>query len=192
VTAGSALRRLRHALAFALVAVGAILWFAAVNPDALLSEALSRDSRAFGIRSAVWSMSADRALERPLLGHGLGSYRLLNVVYSDEFGDFHQMNAHSTWLHAACETGALGAGTLALFMVLGLAGVVRACRSTSGPERAISVGSLGGLVVLLVAGLFSVTTDAEPGMLFFSLMALGGSGVSRGGGGSTGSSVDER
>jgi O-antigen ligase len=192
VTAGSALRRLRHALAFALVAVGAILWFAAANPDARLSEAFSRDSRAVGIRSAVWSMSADRALERPLLGHGLGSYRLLNIVYSDRFGDFHQMNAHSTWLHAVCETGVLGAGTLALFVVLGLAGVARACRSTSGPERAISVGSLGGLVVLLVSGLFSVTTDAEPGMLFFSLMALGGSGVSRGGGGSTGSSADER
>jgi hypothetical protein len=33
---------------------------------------------------------------------------------------------------------------------------------------------MGGLVALLVASLFSVVTDAEPGMLFFTLMALGG------------------
>ncbi|MFH1865499.1 MAG: O-antigen ligase family protein, partial [Candidatus Eisenbacteria bacterium] len=96
VTAGTALRRLRHALVAALIAIVTVVLFAAVAPESRLSEAFSRDSRAVGIRSAVWSMSADRALERPLLGHGLGSYRLLDIVYSDRFGDFHQMNAHST------------------------------------------------------------------------------------------------
>ena len=119
-------------------------------------------------------MSLDRAMNRPVLGHGQGTYRLLNVVYSDEQGAYHQMNAHNTVLHTACETGALGAGTLALFVVLGLACVVRACIRTRGLDRGISVGALGGLVALLVAGLFSVVTDAEPGMLFFTLMALGG------------------
>ncbi len=190
VTVGTALRRRRHALVAALVAVVAVMWFAAANPDARLSEALSRGSRSSGIRTAVWSMSVDRALDRPLLGHGQGSYRLLNIVYNDGYEDILQMNAHNTWLHTACETGALGAGALALFVVLGLAGVLRACGLTGGLGRAVSVGSLGGLVVLLVAGLFSVTTDAEPGILFFSLMALGGSGVPLRSGESGGGSSD--
>jgi O-antigen ligase len=130
-------------------------------------------------------------LDRPVLGHGLGSYWDLGITYSDEYGDVLQTNAHNTWLHTACETGVLGAGTLALFVVLGLVGVVRACRLTSGLERAVSVGALGGIVVLLVAGVSSVTTDAEPGLLFFSLMALGSAGGPRGPGGRGTGGADE-
>ena len=180
VTVGIALRRRRYALVVAAAAVAAVLWFAAAHPGARLSGALSPGGRSVGIRTAVWGETMDLVLDRPVLGHGLGSYRLLGVVYSDEYGDFHQMNAHNTWLHTACETGLLGAGTLALFMVLGLAGVVRACRLTVGLARAVSVGALGGVVVLLTAGVFSVTVDGEPGMLFFSLIALGSAGVPRG------------
>jgi O-antigen ligase len=174
VTVGAALRRGRVMLVVILIALVAVVGFVSANPDARLSGAFSPSGRAVGVRRAVWSMSLDRAMMRPVLGHGQGTYRLLNVVYSDEYGAFHQQNAHNTWLHAACETGVLGAGTLVLFGVLGLAGVVRACRRTRGLERGVSVGAMGGLVALLVASLFSVVTDAEPGMLFFTLMALGG------------------
>lgn len=183
VTVATALRRRRYAFVIAAAAVAAILLFAAANPGARLSGALSPRSRSVGIRTAVWSETMDLVLDRPVSGHGLGSYGQLGVIYSDERGDLHQMNAHNTWLHTACETGVLGAGTLAVFMVLGLVGVVRACRLTRGLERAVSVGALGGVVVLLVEGVFSVTTDAEPGMLFFSLMALGSAGAPRGRGG---------
>jgi O-antigen ligase len=173
VTVGTSLRRGRLTLIMILIALVVIVGFVSANPDARLSKAFSLGGRSVGIRRAVWSMSLDRALERPVLGHGQGTYRLLNIVYADKYGGYHQMNAHNTLLHAACETGALGAGTLALFVVLGLAGVVRACGRTRGLMRGVSVGALGGLVALLVSGLFSVVTDAEPGMLFFTLMALG-------------------
>ena len=179
VTVATALRRRRYAFVVAAAAVAAILLFAAAHPGARLSGALSPGSRSVGVRTAIWSKTVDLVLDRPLLGHGLGSYPDLGVVYSDERGDFPQANAHSTWLHVACETGVLGAGTLALFVVLGLVGIVQACRLACGLERAVSVGALGAVVVLLVAGVFSVTTDAEPGMLFFSLMALGSAGAMR-------------
>ena len=191
VTVATALRRRRYAFIVVAAAVAAILLFATAHPGARLSGALSPGSRSVGIRTAVWSETMNLVLDRPLLGHGLGNYRHLGVIYSDERGDFHQRNAHNTWLHAACETGVLGAGTLALFMVLGLVGIVRACRVTCGLERAVSVGALGGVVVLVVAGVFSVTTDAEPGMLFFSLMALGSAGAPRGRGGRGRGRADE-
>jgi O-antigen ligase len=180
VAVATALRRRRYAFVVAAAAVAAILLFAAAHPGARLSGALSPGSRSVGVRTVVWSKTADLVLDRPLLGHGLGSYPHLGVVYNDERGGFPQTNAHSTWLHVACETGVLGAGTLALFVVLGLVGIVQVCRRPCGLERAVSVGALGGVVVLLVAGVFSVTTDAEPGMLFFSLMALGSAGAMRG------------
>ncbi|MCK4408588.1 MAG: hypothetical protein KAW67_00795, partial [Candidatus Eisenbacteria sp.] len=97
----------------------------------------------------------------------------LNVIYSDELLSLHQLNAHSTWLQVTCDSGALGAAGFVLFLVLGLAGVLGASRRAKGLDRAVAVGSFGGLVVLLLAGFFSVSMDAEPGILLFSLMALG-------------------
>ena len=179
VTVGTALRRRRHALAVAVTAVAAIMWFAVAHPSARLTAGLLPGGRSLGIRAHVWKASVDAALDRPVLGHGLGSYRLLGIVYSDERGEFVQSNAHNALLNAVCETGVLGAGALGLFVVLGLAGIARACRRTGGLARAVSVGALGGVVALLVAGVSSVTTDGEPGMLFFALMALGSAGVPR-------------
>jgi O-antigen ligase len=181
VSIAMAFRRRVLALAIVLAAALVVAGFVSVNPEARLSKAFAPGGRSLGIRGAVWSMSLEKALERPVLGHGQGTYRLLNVVYSDDYGAFLQMNAHNAWLHTACETGVLGAGMLALFVVLGLAGVVRSCRRTAGLDRGISVGALGGLVALLAASLSSVATDAEPGMLFFSLMALGAAVPPRGG-----------
>ncbi len=175
-----ALKRKLYALLLVAAIALAVMWLSAAYPGARMSGDGFVSSRSASFRVHVWRETEVLVAERPLLGHGLGSYSGLGVRYEDDAWDVESKNAHSAWLHIACETGVLGAGTLALFMVLGLAGIVRACRLTCGLERAVSVGALGGVVVLLVAGVFSVTTDAEPGMLFFSLMALGSAGVPRG------------
>jgi O-antigen ligase len=109
-----------------------------------------------------------------VLGHGLGSFGSLMVVYEDEIGAIHQGNAHNALLHVTVETGFLGCGALLVFLVLGIRGVWRAIRAAQpGAGRAISVGALAGVVAILVAGAFSVSIDAEPGILCYALLALG-------------------
>jgi len=37
----------------------------------------------------------------------------------------------------------------------------------------VAIGALAGIVASVVAGLTAVSTDAEPGMLFYALAAIG-------------------
>lgn len=170
---GISLRRWRYGIIAAVTACAAFAIFVVANPGSRAATGMEPGRRASESRLVTWRMTADLIAERPLLGHGLGSYPALKVVYSDEYVSIHQLNAHSTWLQVTCDSGAVGAGSFVLFLVLGLAGVIRASRRARGLDRAVAVGSLGGVVVLLLAGLFSVSMDAEPGILLFSLMALG-------------------
>jgi len=112
--------------------------------------------------------------ERPLTGHGPGIYWALGVTYDDHKGEEHQLNAHNTLFHAAAENGLVGAGALAAFLVLALRGAVRSARAARHViGRAVAVGALAGIVASIVAGLTAVSTDAEPGMLFYALAAIG-------------------
>ncbi len=165
-------RKLYALLLVAAIALG-VAWMSTAYPGARMSGAGFVGSRSASFRVDVWRQTSALVVEKPLLGHGLGSYSYLGVRYKDDAWDERSSNAHNAWLHIACETGVLGAGTFALFLVLGVAGMLRSVRHAKRLERAVSVGALGAVVVLLAGGVSSVTTDAEPGMLLFSLMALG-------------------
>jgi len=178
---GMSLRRWRYGLVAAAACCAALAIFVVANPGSRAANAMEpgrTDSRS---RLVTWKMTTDLIAERPLLGHGLGSYPDLDVIYVDRTVTIHQLNAHSAWLQVTCDSGVLGAGSLIVFLVLGSAGVLRRSRSARGLDRAVSIGSLGGVATILLAGFFSVSTDAEPGILLFTLMALGSaSGVAPG------------
>ncbi len=176
VAVAAGLRRKRYAfLVLAVVAVSAVL-FASTHPDSRFLGHRVLGTRAAHIRASVWSQTVDLIRERPVLGHGLGTYSHLGVTYRDERTNVRQSNAHSSYLHAACEAGLIGAGALLAFLVLGVRDIVRARRRlTRRLDRSVAGGALAGVVVLAVAGIFSVTVDAEPGMLLFALAALGAS-----------------
>ena len=164
-------RRLAAAVV-GVAALGAIV-FVMGNPGARVAQA--GGSRAALSRAATWKSTVDLVAERPLTGHGLGSYPDLDVIYEDSVGRIHQLSAHNVLLQAACDTGLLGCGTLVAFVVLGIRDAVATLRrSTSRRSRAVAAGALGAVAALLVSGVFSVSTDAEPGMLLFALLALGG------------------
>lgn len=169
---GMSLRRWRYGIVTWIACSAAFATFIIANPGSRAAEGLE-PSRGAGSRLATWKATAQLIAERPVLGHGLGSFHGLNVTYSDELVTIHQYNAHNAWLQVACDSGALGAGSFVAFLVLGLRELLRKTRGSRGLDRAVSLGSLAGIVAILLAGSFSVSIDAEPGILMFSLMALG-------------------
>jgi len=170
---GMSLRRWRHGILTGVVCWVAFALFIILNPASRAAQALEPGARDSGSRLYTWQVTAGLIAERPVTGHGLGSFPGLEVLYVDEEITIHQRNAHNAALQVACDTGALGAGSLLVFLVLGLVGVLRRARAAKGLDRAVSLGALGGAVTLLLAGAFSVSIDAEPGILLFSLVALG-------------------
>jgi len=170
---GMSLRRWRWGIATFVACSVAFVVFVVANPGSRAADTMEGGGRSIASRLDAWKTTAGLIAERPLVGHGLGSYKDLDVVYTDEHVSIHLYNAHSVPLHVACESGVLGAGSLGVFLVLGLLGALKRARGSKGLNRAVSLGALGGAVAVLLAGAFSVSTDAEPGMLLFALLALG-------------------
>ena len=171
---GSARRRLAIVVGAALLS--AVALFGVLNPESRVVREGIVGSRSAVNRVKTWNEALDRFAERPLVGHGAGSFPLLGIEFVDEIGREREQNAHNLLVHQLTETGILGAGALVAFVVSALLDVVRALRrSRRGVERAITVGCLAGAAALLVCGVFSVSLDAEPGILFFALLALGAS-----------------
>ncbi|MBN2564883.1 MAG: O-antigen ligase family protein [Candidatus Eisenbacteria bacterium] len=170
---GAGLRRRAYALLLLLAVVISATWFALANPESRMSGGAALDSSSASFRLVTWRAATELIAERPMLGHGLGTFAEMGVIYQDEASRAAVENAHNTWMHAGSETGILGAGALTAFLVLGMLAIARSLRCEDRMGRAVSVGALGAVASLAIAGLFSVTTDAEPGMLLFALMALG-------------------
>ncbi|MEQ9411604.1 MAG: O-antigen ligase family protein [Fuerstiella sp.] len=77
-----------------------------------------------GNRRAVWAADAKVIRQFPLLGTGVGSHRDVYTLYMDNYADFamaEMTHAESSFVHAALETGLVGAGCLvaALLCLLG-------------------------------------------------------------------------
>lgn len=153
--------------------------FAMANPGARAVKDGVLGTRTAEARLDTWTKTVDLVAARPLTGHGLGNYAMLGVFYRDDVrGAEHQKNAHNLLLNAAAETGVIGCGTLLLLLVLGIRDALRSVRAARWPlDRALAAGALGGAVAILVSGFFSVSLDAEPGILFFALLGLAASGA---------------
>jgi O-antigen ligase len=173
------IRKRRYVAAVVAIAVAGILAFAAAKPDSKIAEGLDFQSRNTQARLEIWRQTGGRILERPVTGHGLGSFPLLGVTYFDGRVVEYPLNAHNVWINSLAETGILGTGALLVYLVLVLRGIGGSLRRATHPlDRALSIGTLGGVLVSFVAGLTAVSVDAEPGMLFFTIAAIGVSGRS--------------
>jgi O-antigen ligase len=164
------LSRRRYALALLVVAAVGAWVFVATHPEARVITARYQ----IDARFVAWKGAIEKVGERPVLGHGLGSFDLFGIVYRDERVVEPQLHAHNDLLQAASETGLLGAGALALFLVLGIRDVLRSVRSVRRRLwRAVSCGALGGAVVLIAAGLGATVMGGETGTLLLALLAIG-------------------
>jgi len=139
-------------------AVGALL-AAAVGLAAAEHVDLPGGGVTLRVRLGLWRATADLVQERPLTGHGLGSFpaEILRVREPEEAAlsrGRRPMVAHNDVLHASAE-GGLGSGlALALYLALGLALALTAARAAPGAgDRALPAAAFGALLALGVAGL---------------------------------------
>jgi O-antigen ligase len=137
-------------------------------PRHYLSSMLAREGNvAAGTRMTVWQQSADLFTDRWLTGWGPGGFR---QVYLDRYGSRPDLamsdggHAHNAVLHAAVETGIVGALALIWFYAALLAAAVRgAVRSNLHlRERALAMGLSGATVGYIVRMQFDVFDPAGP------------------------------
>ncbi|MBD3368552.1 MAG: hypothetical protein GF405_10360 [Candidatus Eisenbacteria bacterium] len=133
----------------------------------------TRLERAIRIRSGIWSQTIDRIAERPITGHGVGTYGSLKVGVSDGAGHRYTSHAHSVALHLLAERGVLGLAAFLLFCALSLRDVAAAVRAAHPRDLYPAAACLAGAVALLIAGLSHLTVWAEPGFLFYGMLGIG-------------------
>ncbi|MFA5890141.1 MAG: O-antigen ligase family protein [Actinomycetota bacterium] len=135
-------------------------------------------------RLGAWGVSVAAGMERPVLGSGPGTYRVVEVV-----GDRLMLRkyAHNEVLQAFVETGAVGAGVL-VGSVVGLAIWAWRRRPEDRAERSVWAAAVGGCAAFAVHGMFDFVWHVPVlTALAFALLGLGvirpRAACTRGGGG---------
>lgn len=142
---------------FALVAIPllaaaalGVVW--AKAPD--LRGRLERSSTDLQTRILVWKGTADMARDAPVLGHGGGSFRLLDSKYVDIPPTGAAVHAHNDYLHVAAEYGLVGLG-LALLMagtwIVRMLVLLRRSRKES--NSLLAAGAVGAVAACLAQAL---------------------------------------
>ncbi|MDQ4040900.1 MAG: O-antigen ligase family protein, partial [Actinomycetota bacterium] len=134
-----------------------------------------------GNRWIWWSEAAGAWWDRPLEGHGAGSFPVVHRQYRTNQLDV--LQPHSVPLQFLAETGLVGFGLAMgglIALVVGAAGAVR--RLVPGSERGLAAALLGGSVAWLVHGLYDWDWDMPgvtlPALAFLGLLCARGIGVS--------------
>ena len=86
-----------------------------------------------GPRYDIWRVALDQFREAPLAGSGEGSYRF--AYYRERRTDRNLADAHSLPLQLLAETGLVGFGLFALWIVALAAAIVRRARFATPRER---------------------------------------------------------
>jgi O-antigen ligase len=97
-----------------------------------------------GNRWIWWEEAAGAASDRPFVGNGAGSFRLLHLVYREN--EIEVQNAHSMPLEQWAETGLIGVVlALGALGLLGLAAVRTTLARAHGRERGLALGMLAAV-----------------------------------------------
>ena len=113
-----------------------------------------------GLRIGFWSWAWNTFREKPLLGHGLGSFREVMITqpsymkaeerWPEHAKDYMQRDhAHSSYLHLLSGTGVFGAALFVALLIIALVGAWR-----SPLDHSFADGVLPALVVWIIAAQF--------------------------------------
>jgi O-antigen ligase len=102
-----------------------------------------RREQSIAERLEVPRLSLQLVAQRPLLGHGGGTYSLAFPSFKQAHLPLHWDHAHNDFVQVACDTGLVG---LALWLAIGLASARRALQliddSRSQVQRGVGIGAL--------------------------------------------------
>jgi O-antigen ligase len=130
-------------------------------------DASSRD------RMIIWETGWRMFLDRPLFGHGLGTFMNVFERYRPAgYGEI--VYAHNCLLQVAAETGLAGV-LVTLWIAAGMfiSGIRGYFREKDVLVKAVSIGFLGGLLATLVNSLFDTNLYSLPlAVLFWSVAGL--------------------
>ncbi|MEO1979196.1 MAG: O-antigen ligase family protein [Fuerstiella sp.] len=128
-----------------------------------------------GNRRAVWAADAEVIQRFPLLGTGVGSHRDVYSMYMENYADFatsEMTHAESSFVQVALETGFIGAGCLALALLVLLIRLgVGYFRKTSEACRACTAA----VAASAAAGILHAVTDFiwyVPAIVVISLVLM--------------------
>ncbi len=117
-----------------------------------------RERSAIG-RLQIWSDSLPMVLDAPVFGFGLNTYQWTNYKYRTKHDTSYPQHAHNEYLEMTVETGLVGAGLCAWFLVV-LLGTMRKRLQDAAPgwEYATRLGALAGWAAILTLSLIDFPT----------------------------------
>jgi O-antigen ligase len=145
---------------------------AAAERAVLMGRAGGADAKSLSGRIPLWEELLHEVAERPLLGHGFGSYWTAeNVERISRTQGWAISHAHSLYVDLLLEFGALGLG---LFVPMVVVAIVEAARRYRGTRDGAHGFAVGVLVFMLVAGALEPTVAAQtlPSALFYWTVAF--------------------
>ncbi len=166
-----------------LLVLAMMIFFLAVFPNPFRDRLISiTDLRNYSVPGAIlsdrvlsWKSALDMIRDRPLIGIGYGP-KLFEEVYPRYLypGAKEPMSyAHNLFLDITVQMGIPGLIIFLWLIISYFRGAVAVFRKVSSPFlRAVILGSVAGILILLVNGLVSLLLFNELGLLIFILMGI--------------------
>ncbi|MBU1692959.1 MAG: O-antigen ligase family protein [Verrucomicrobia bacterium] len=130
-----------------LAALGAGLWAVSPMVRQRVRGAMIHDpDSAVRARFDVWRDTVPMIAEKPLFGHGPGSYRWVYPRFRTHSMGFLINYAHNEYLHFASDYGLVGLGLLGAVLVTGLGGLLLRLRRVERDKDAYLIAALCGSV----------------------------------------------
>lgn len=129
------------------------------------------------IRLIGWEASLDAIAQRPFLGYGAGTFRIVLDWFSPPelapFGGTAALGGrpHNMMLRVAIESGLIGLGVFVGMLVAIILPIIRAIRIDNRHQQLIHIAILSALIANLVNNLFSFESTVNL-MLFWALAGI--------------------
>lgn len=123
-----------------------------------------------GQRSDLWRVALDQFAAHPLAGAGAGSYQF--AYYRDRHTDRNLSDTHSLPLRLLADTGLIGAGLFAAWLIAIGVAIARRARDVGRSER-VWIAGLAAAGTTVLAQCLSDWLWLLPGLMGLSFLALG-------------------
>lgn len=157
----------------AVAAIGLLVWVGSAGDVATRLGTLSQplqDSTG-GNRLAIVRDSVPMIKERPITGWGLGTFPTVYPRFRTFYTDLFVNEAHNDYLQMLVETGLIGFGAFAAFLVVALRVGLRNCRHWQVRQsHALTLAALLGISGILVHSLFDFNLQIPANAALFYAM----------------------